>query len=106
MTENTMIEPEAIEPTEIERAASRRAASIRGLRELADFLEAHQVVPLPVLYGMNAFASNRAELAAAARVGGWRKEYRDNWFTLERQFSGDVNLEVNIERSTVCRKVV
>jgi hypothetical protein len=84
-----------------------RTKAIQGLRQLADFLEAHPAVPLPVLWGLNAYARSRADLAAAARVGGWTKSYNDSWFALSREFGeGAVTLEINIERGQVCRKVV
>jgi hypothetical protein len=86
--------------------AEHRAAEIRGLRELADFLEQHPAVPIPMLDGQNAFVTSRDELAAIARAGSWEKLWLDQWFVLIRQFSGSVTLHVNAERSTVCRKVV
>lgn len=86
--------------------AHRRAEQIVGLRALASFLEAHADVPMPVLCGMNAFAEDKAQLARVARVAGWTKQYRDTWFTLSREFPGGVELEVNIERGAICRKVV
>lgn len=89
-----------------EEQCERRAATIRGLRELADFLEAHPVVPLPYVGSINAFVQSRDEMATIARAASWRKQWREDWFTLTREFSVDVNLEVNIERATVCRKVI
>ena len=84
----------------------QRAETIAGLRQLATFLENHPAVPMPVCYGLNAFATTKAELVAAARVTGWTKTYRDTWFALSREFPGGVTLDVNIERETICRKVV
>lgn len=89
-----------------EAREKERAATIQGLRELAMFLEQHPEVPCPMVGGQNAFIATKAEMRALARVTSWRKEYVGSWFTLAKDFPGDVALHLNIERSTVCRKVV
>lgn len=82
-----------------------RDNTIRGLRELADFLESHPLVPAPYKPSLNVFTNTETEIPAIARCASWEKVYLDCWFTLARKFSGDVTLEVNVPRKQVCRKV-
>lgn len=86
----------------------KRAQLTRGLRELADFLDANPDVPVRALdCPINVFGQSRAEMARAARVAGWQKDYNGEWFVLRRWFGeGAIQLDVNIERAQVCRKVV
>jgi hypothetical protein len=72
---------------------------------LADFLDAHPEIDLSFATH-NVYLSSRESLAALARIGGWTKNYSDNYFTLRREFSGEVQLDVYTERDSVCRKVV
>ena len=91
---------------------TRRAEVINGLRALADFLESHPAVPYPVCTRLNAFVATRDELAAVARHGApWAKQSNEQYFWLSRVFAGDprypdLQLDINIDREQVCRKVV
>ena len=83
-----------------------RACVIQGLRDLADFLDAHPNVPVPGSeQTLNVFVDDRATLAAIAREGRWEKHYYTNWFTLVAAF-GPITLHINLDREQVCRKVV
>lgn len=77
----------------------------KGLRELADFLDAHPAVTLQ-LVEHQIYVRTRDEIAALATIGGWRKTYNSDYFHLERAFAGDVTLSVFTDRAEVCRKVV
>jgi hypothetical protein len=87
------------------REDQRRAAFVQGLRDLADFLTTHPTVPAPYSTTMNVFVNTKEEIAAIARLATWGKTYNENWFSLSKAF-GPVQLDVNTERSTVCRRVV
>ena len=78
---------------------------IHGLRELADFLDAHPTVEVPIYAMLNVFVNTKDELAAHARTATWEKVYNGNWFTLRKEF-GTIKYEINATRDTVCRKVV
>lgn len=99
---------EEIVAQEKERETERRRACVAGLRELADFIERHEDLPVPYGCNLNVFASDKAELARLARVGGvkWQKASTPDYFYLRAVFEGDYSYEVNIDRSAVCRKVV
>lgn len=95
--------------TEIQQRT--RTSLITGLRELATFLEDHPQVPAPIYQvTVNAFAQSKAEIVAAARLGGWRKDYNTTWFNLRRTFGGamdeGVSLDINIARAEVCERIV
>lgn len=80
---------------------------ITGLRELADFIEAHPELPSPWGGGHNAFVENKADLANIARAGArWDKGVSGDYFYLRKQFSGGTTYEINVSRDQVCRKVV
>lgn len=98
----------------------QRAAYIRGLRALADVLEAHPEVPVPY-HGnqaditISAFLHSedpRAELAAAARAFpcNWEKAVRDDgtygsYFDLHGKLHG-LSLRLTAYRDAVCERVV
>lgn len=86
---------------------SEHRAFAAALRELADFIESDERIPLPSNLMVNVFCRSREELADVARAASWQKEYNDVWFMLRRTFGGErVIFDVNTERSEVCRKVV
>lgn len=90
-----------------EAECRRRVAMIAGLRALADFLDAHPQVPCGYGMSMNTFASSKAELAEIARTAPkWRKSFSGEYAFLVQDFGGGVTYEVNINRETVCRKIV
>ena len=84
-----------------------RQAYVLGLRELADFLDAHQGLPMPVGLNHNSFVYSKAELAALARTGvRWEKDWNGDFFYLRVTFSGGHTYDVNVNREQVCRKIV
>jgi hypothetical protein len=85
---------------------SDRQQFTTSLRALADFLDAHPEVPCPHYIVLNVFTDDRPTLAAVARTGRWEKVYNDSWFSLVKSFGEHLTLEVNAQRSTVCRQVV
>lgn len=86
--------------------ATERAEFIRGLRECADFFEAHPSVDVPYEQQIDIFVTDKAELAAIARVASWRKDWRDSWLTLRKSFGAYWKLNVNLDRQQICKKVV
>jgi hypothetical protein len=84
----------------------KRLEFIAGLRRMADFFETHPSVEVPYSETMNVFIDTKEELADIARTSTWEKKQTDNYFWLEKNFGGRVQLQMNIERGKVCRKVV
>lgn len=86
----------------------RRRAYVSGLRQLANFMEAHPDLPVPYAGAANAFVNSKADLAALARSTGvrWAKAASDDYFCLLVHFHGGHSYELNVSREQVCRKVV
>lgn len=93
-------------PEQVAADEKRRSAFVRGLRELADAMEQNHAIPVPWGTQVNTFVDTREEAATVARAGSWRKVYAGDWFSLRREFSGEVVLDVNIQRAQVCERVV
>lgn len=86
----------------------KREAWVEGLRQLADFVEAHPEMPLPMsgatlyLWGADA----KTELAALVRIlGNVEKEASESFFGVTRRF-GPHALSVKASRENVCQRVV
>lgn len=90
----------------VDEVSQQREGFIRGLRELATFLEAQATVPAPSWATIHIFVDKKEDLARIARVGRWDKVDMGDWFTLSRDFAGSIALEVSIPRAQLCRKVV
>jgi len=78
-----------------------------GLRQLADWIEAHPEQPRPDAE-LSVYALNTKQEAAAClrALTPCKKEYRDELFQLSRMF-GPLNLKFIFYRNAVCtRKVV
>jgi hypothetical protein len=86
--------------------AKERAAAIRGLRDLADFLEAHPGVPFPAYNVLNANVDTKDEIARIARLCSWEKDFNGEFFSLRKRFGGELMLDVYTSRDQVCRRVV
>lgn len=85
----------------------QRADFVRGLRELARFLAMHPEVPMPVAPMINAYTRDREEFTSAALVlGSARKDGNETLFWLKKEFSGGISLDLNVQRETVCTKVI
>jgi hypothetical protein len=81
---------------------------VQGLRELADFIEAHPDAPLPFVGAHNAFVDDKTRLGAIVRAcgGRWEKSATEDYFYIRRTFAAGHTYEVNVSREQVCRKVV
>ena len=108
------VEPDAPEETAVERmerekleaAATARTEFCDALVEIAEFLESHPDVPLPLYPSMTAFVPGASELAQAAKaLGHAEKSVLPNWFSMVRRF-GTVSFEISARRENVCRRVV
>jgi hypothetical protein len=94
------------DPTNTTPATARRLAYTQGLRDLADFLDTHPDVPEPKYTVFNVFVYDKAALATAARAARWEKVYNGEWFSLRQTFGEDVSLDINVQRSLVCTRIV
>ncbi len=83
-----------------------RTLFIQGLRDLASFYDAHPQVPPPYQHQVMVFTDDKATLAAIAKAGNWEKVWSDSWFSLKKAFGESLLLEIYVDRSVVCRKVV
>jgi hypothetical protein len=88
---------------------TREQQCIRGLRELADWLEAHPEAQQTASYGitLNHPCKDAEELVRLARsLGGrWDKnESSDCYFTLTRRFGPTVQYDLYVAREAVCTK--
>ncbi len=84
---------------------SASSSLTQGLRELADFLDAHPEIDASV-QSYNVFVRTSAELAKIARLTSWEKKYDGAYFMLRKTFSDGLNLDINIQRQEVCKRVV
>lgn len=76
-----------------------REQLIQGLRELADFLTAHPTIPFHK-HQFNEFIDTRDEWDAARDAAGpaMITVKDDEFFVLRKVFTGDIRLDVNVER--------
>lgn len=89
-------------------------ALIDGLRKAADFLESRPEFPsLEKLYGLTRpqslrlWVSDKSELSVVARhLGSFTKEFTDHYFELHKAFNEAFEIEVLIDRTQVCKKIV
>ena|SRR5579859_3461542 len=91
-----------------ERAMNRINDYANGLRELADFLDAHPVLGEECpFYGetINIFARDAETFARLAAVVGGEKDAYSDWAMVKRNFSGGVSLHLNCAREKVCTRV-
>jgi hypothetical protein len=84
-----------------------RAEFVKGLRELADFLEAHEALPVSSSFFVNVYCSSKDGFLAAVRAIGNRgeKEISDEWARYQVWF-GPIKYYVYTDREAVCTKVV
>lgn len=82
------------------------AELIDGLRQLADWLEAH---PIPRSYSgvdMNIFFDDVTALVAGTR--GWgrlEKKGQGDFYFLRKEFGSEVRLDANVRREVLCERV-
>jgi hypothetical protein len=99
MTPTTLLSKPIAEMTD-------RELVIAGLREFADFLDAHPAIPATPQKFLCCIL-DRDEFLKLARVTSWRKVYESpNFFTLRKTFGSGAELDVYTDRENVCRKVV
>ncbi len=77
----------------------------QGLRDLADFLELHPEIDAHV-QTYNVFVYTKEDLSKIARLTSWEKHYEGSYFMLRKQFSDGLKLDINIERTKICKQVV
>ena len=93
-----------------------RAAYIAGMRALADALEQHPEVPLPIegkttpiMFGAWAFRTDdpRGLMTTIARAlpCNWDKDPGDMYFKLNGRIAG-LSVQIVADRDTVCERVV
>jgi hypothetical protein len=94
--------------TEVLSVDATRASYIAGLRQLADFLEAHPDLPAPFGSNHNVFVETKEALAVIVREPAvrWEKHASDSYFHLRVPFAGGHAYAVFTDRGAVCRKVV
>lgn len=84
-----------------------REEVVRGLKALAEFLEQNDRIPVPYSIDVNVFVEDKDALADVARSGGrWDKNQSDSFFWLRQDFGGGVNIQVNVNRERVCKRIV
>jgi hypothetical protein len=84
---------------------------VKGLRELADFLEARpELAKVDFVIGhgyLSAADNGRRRFAETVRtLGTCRKSFDDNHVNADVEFSGGVKLGFRIDREAVCKKIV
>jgi hypothetical protein len=102
-----------MEPDEAIRIHDRRVEFIAGLRELADFYEAHPTLQAPWegiayfnLYPEGYFENTREGARLVAKeFSPVKKDYSsETHFVLEKRFSGGVGFDFNFPRDVVCER--
>lgn len=83
-------------------------ALIDGLRQAADFLEATPDFPEFDLQHLRLYTwSDKGKLKEAARrLGSFTKEFTDHYFALHKPINAGLEIEVLIDRESVCKKIV
>jgi hypothetical protein len=85
---------------------TQRTDYIRGLREMADWLEAHPDVPAPCSDIFNVFVKDKERFLEVRRAAGLSNKSGDaNYVYFYKVFSGDIRLEINIKKELTCERV-
>lgn len=85
--------------------SEHQLAYVKGLRDLADYLERHPEIPCRMHEQIDVFVHEKDEMAALARkLAPIEKRYCGNYLMLQKKF-GPICLEINIFRDKVCRKI-
>lgn len=86
---------------------SEREDFIRGLRELADWMEATPEAKPPIYHDVNVYLDSKEEAQQLAKYGkGVDKRYVMNSLYLQKRFGDIIRYTATIQRDKVCRKVV
>lgn len=95
-----------------------RQEYVTGLRKLADFIESLNVTEaeqgeVPVMSGfwfghkLQGFVHSKEDIAIWARtLGSFEKQFDSNYLELNKRFSENVSIEVNVTRNVICERVV
>lgn len=94
--------------TELEKEVATNAETVKGLRELADFLEQNPTLIPSYGSACNFFWSDLNGFRDALEsLGTFKKEYSGDEVKISRQFSGVVNYYATVSRSALgCKKTV
>jgi hypothetical protein len=100
------ISPDEHELVEQDEPMTERAQYIAGLRQIADFYDAHPEVPTPSDNHTN-YAVNTDEDARnlAKALGTFKKEYSEDMFTMSKTF-GSVQARFVFYRKAICKAKV
>jgi hypothetical protein len=87
------------------------AQFVQGLKELAEFYEAHPEVKLPYSPVFSIFSWNKEEairdaVLCAHAFGYAEKSYSTDYFRMTKKFPGGISLEFCTDRQAVCTPVV
>jgi len=87
-------------------ADEQRAAMIRGLREMATFLEMNPTLPAPRQIYCNLSGVSKEMLATIAECAEYcEKKIDSQWYNLDVRFSENVLIEYYNSREEVCERV-
>ena len=84
-------------------------ALIDGLRMAADFLESRPDMPQlhPLTLRIFVWGGDKDRFREIARnLGSFTKKFTDHYIELHKTINGALDIEVNIDREAVCRKVI
>lgn len=85
---------------------THRTEFIAGLREMADWYEAHPDMRAPRYASINIFAEDKADFISLRRASGLRDKHDgDVWMYFSKHFRGELEIQINVEREKVCRRV-
>jgi hypothetical protein len=90
---------------------ANREDFIRGLREMADFFESHEEMPMPTWRQViDLFAtgeSSRQQMVSAAKaMGKANKGFNEELITLSKNFGDLLTLKMHAYREQICERIV
>ena len=87
---------------------NQNRALIEGLRLAADFLELHPDMPQlgPLTLRIFVWGDKVKFKEIARNLGSLEKKFSEHYFGLHKQINEALDIEVNIDREAVCKKVV
>jgi hypothetical protein len=106
MNDEKVLDAEVVDEPKL---LTERQQYAKHLREVADFFEEHEDVPIPVLHvRFDLFNLPVSAVPQVARAfGSLKKEYiGDSFFVLKRKFGELLSIEANWNREQVCTRVV
>jgi len=83
-----------------------RRDKIRGMREMINFLEVNEDVPMPYFGTFSAFPGDDEVAGLARAMKPVTKEFGSYYFTLRKTFSEGVKLDMSWSRDEVCQRIV